>query len=301
MTEERSRAIGEELQAARLDKGLSLDDIQATTKIQKRYLAAIENGQFDQLPGAFYERAFTRQYAAAVGIDADSFLKVHNEIPQANEVEADLSNARVDTDNVTRAGMHRQEESAIEKTRSIIPKIIVGIVILAVIAAIWFVVSSFAGNAKQQISNDDSKTTVTSSKVASSTQSSEVKTSSSAESSKASSAKSSSEAPKTEIGQPTIAGNTSTIEIKTKLDTTHKLTLIASGDVWSQATVNGQQVVYQTITGGSTQDVALPAGTNSIVLNFGNANNVKVQFDGKDVALNNASLVWGANINLVNN
>ena len=49
MNEERNSAIGQELQQARLDKGLSLDDIQQSTKIQKRYLAAIESGQFDQL------------------------------------------------------------------------------------------------------------------------------------------------------------------------------------------------------------------------------------------------------------
>ena len=74
MNEERNSVIGQELQKARLDKGLSLDDIHHTTKIQKRYLAAIENGQFDQLPGAFYERAFVRQYAAAVGLDVADFM-----------------------------------------------------------------------------------------------------------------------------------------------------------------------------------------------------------------------------------
>ena len=77
MNEERNSAIGQELQQARLDKGLSLDDIQQSTKIQKRYLAAIESGQFDQLPGAFYERAFVRQYATAVGIDAVSFFLIY--------------------------------------------------------------------------------------------------------------------------------------------------------------------------------------------------------------------------------
>ncbi len=126
MTENTSRTVGEELQAARLDKGLSLDDIQATTKIQKRYLAAIENGQFDQLPGAFYERAFTRQYAAAVGVDADELIKKHEgdvaPALAATEPVPDMSNARVDADNITRTGMHRAEESAIEKTRGLIPK-----------------------------------------------------------------------------------------------------------------------------------------------------------------------------------
>ena len=151
MNEERNSAIGQELQQARLDKGLSLDDIQQSTKIQKRYLAAIESGQFDQLPGAFYERAFVRQYATAVGIDAVAFMqKYENE--DAETPQPDLSAARVDADNVTRAGMHQNEETVADKTRSMMPKIIIGVVIVAIIAIIWAVVSSFAGSANQKTS-----------------------------------------------------------------------------------------------------------------------------------------------------
>ena len=63
MNETLTNQIGEQLKAARLEKQLSLDDIQEITKIQRRYLSAIEENNLSVLPGDFYVRAFIRQYA----------------------------------------------------------------------------------------------------------------------------------------------------------------------------------------------------------------------------------------------
>lgn len=55
-------------------------------KNTKRYLEAIERGNFDILPGKFYARAFIKEYAAAVGLDAKELLEEHKEeIPQTEE------------------------------------------------------------------------------------------------------------------------------------------------------------------------------------------------------------------------
>lgn len=82
--------IGEQLRKAREAKGLSISDIEKATKIQSRYLEAIENNEFDKLPGDFYVRAFIRQYAQIVGLDGKELLSQYQgEV--ANEVTNEVS------------------------------------------------------------------------------------------------------------------------------------------------------------------------------------------------------------------
>lgn len=66
--------LGQVLQRAREEKNISLDDIQRVTKIQRRYLEAIERGHYHLLPGHFYARAFIKSYAEAVGLEPNDLL-----------------------------------------------------------------------------------------------------------------------------------------------------------------------------------------------------------------------------------
>ena len=76
--------LGQLLRKARTQKGLTLDDIQEMTKIRKRYLEAIEEGNYKVLPGNFYVRAFIKSYAEAVGLEPDEVLRLYrNVLPPA--------------------------------------------------------------------------------------------------------------------------------------------------------------------------------------------------------------------------
>ncbi|WP_322904012.1 RodZ family helix-turn-helix domain-containing protein [Paenibacillus campi] len=79
--------LGRQLRDARLARGLSLDDVQEMTKIRKRYLEAIEAGDFKVLPGSFYVRAFIKTYAEAVGINPDELLQEHQDVVPEPEAE----------------------------------------------------------------------------------------------------------------------------------------------------------------------------------------------------------------------
>jgi cytoskeleton protein RodZ len=63
--------IGERLREARVRRGLDLEEVAERTKIRVPFLLALEQENWDQLPGTAYARAFLRTYAEALGLDPD--------------------------------------------------------------------------------------------------------------------------------------------------------------------------------------------------------------------------------------
>jgi cytoskeletal protein RodZ len=61
--------VGERLRAAREEKGLSLEDIAAQTRIPQRHLESLETADWDKLPAPTYTTGFAKSYASAVGLD----------------------------------------------------------------------------------------------------------------------------------------------------------------------------------------------------------------------------------------
>jgi len=61
--------VGERLRAAREEKGLSLEDIAAQTRIPRRHLESIETADWDHLPAPTYTVGFAKSYASSVGLD----------------------------------------------------------------------------------------------------------------------------------------------------------------------------------------------------------------------------------------
>lgn len=62
-------SIGERLRQERLRRGLEIDQIAERTRINSRYLEAIEAEDLDKLPGGFFTRSFVRQYARFLDLD----------------------------------------------------------------------------------------------------------------------------------------------------------------------------------------------------------------------------------------
>ena len=67
-------AIGEELRDARVNAGLSLDEISSRTKIRVRILESIEANDFSMCGGETYARGHVRQMAKVVGLDPDELI-----------------------------------------------------------------------------------------------------------------------------------------------------------------------------------------------------------------------------------
>ncbi len=88
--------LGALLRKAREQRGYTLEDIQEYTKIRKRYLEAIETGDYKVLPGSFYVRAFVKTYAETVGLDAEEVLRLYQkELPQPPSTETVMAEPRI--------------------------------------------------------------------------------------------------------------------------------------------------------------------------------------------------------------
>lgn len=66
--------VGEMLRRERLKSGLDLERISRETKIPARLLQAIEQEEFDKLPGRVFAISFVRQYAHTLGLDEDQVV-----------------------------------------------------------------------------------------------------------------------------------------------------------------------------------------------------------------------------------
>jgi cytoskeletal protein RodZ len=67
-------SLPERLLTARERKGVDLFRAERDTKIRARYLAALERGDYRELPGAVYTKGFLRNYALYLGLDPDEIL-----------------------------------------------------------------------------------------------------------------------------------------------------------------------------------------------------------------------------------
>ncbi len=68
-------SVGAELAAARAQLGWTLADIANHLRIRRPYLAAIEEGRLNELPGEAYALGFVRTYATALGLDGEAMAQ----------------------------------------------------------------------------------------------------------------------------------------------------------------------------------------------------------------------------------
>ena len=146
--------LGDRLKEARTAKGYTLDDLQTITKIQKRYLAGIENEEFGSMPGSFYVRAFIKQYAEAVGLEADEMLSLYRDT--SGSIEPEEEEKQVVTPTLSRRGSSRGNSQLTE----IMPKVIVALFIIVIIGAVWFLWQHNASKTEENDVGPDNPITV---------------------------------------------------------------------------------------------------------------------------------------------
>ncbi|HDR7450425.1 helix-turn-helix domain-containing protein [Bacillus cereus] len=275
--------LRQKLKEAREAKGLSIDQLHEITKIQKRHLVAIEEGNYDVLPGAFYARAFIKQYADAVGLNGEELLVEHQStIPQSEKREV----PQVSTGQKTQETMQKSSSWPIADH---MPKILVALLVIAVGVVIWFVFQALTGKDDEKVPSAQSeKIEVQKAKDSPlDTKKDEVK----AEEPKKEEPKKEEPKKEEQPAQPTgqqevkvvgTTGKVSTLEIHN--NKTLELELSGKGasyvDVKDDA---GNVILNATVQEGQIEkrDVST---LKEVRLNIGNATNVEVKLNGQVVA-----------------
>src|SRR5438132_435226 len=101
--------IGGELRAARRGRKRSIEQIARITKISPALLRAIENNDFDRVPGGLFTRGYLRAYAREVGLDPEALVRryrteVECAVPETPEPQNAVASHDVDIAELAPAG-----------------------------------------------------------------------------------------------------------------------------------------------------------------------------------------------------
>jgi cytoskeletal protein RodZ len=87
-------SVGEKLRSERIRQGIDLAVLARDTRINLKYLQAIESGDPSKIPGGFFYRSFVRQYALALAMDP---AELESELERAREAEMPLLSAALES------------------------------------------------------------------------------------------------------------------------------------------------------------------------------------------------------------
>ncbi|MHA8138373.1 helix-turn-helix domain-containing protein [Lactobacillaceae bacterium Scapto_B20] len=280
-------SIGQTLHDARVQKGLTIDDLQNNTKIQKRYLIAIDEDKFDELPGEFYVRAFVKQYADAVGLDGTELLKQFDAtLPDTKKPDyVD----KVSEDKIASRAAQRKVDDRHMTIRRYVPVAIISVVVVLVILVIWFAAAKSSKNSEQTNISDSSSVSVSGSSSSSSSSSSAKK-----QTTKKTTKKTNTD--NTTIKSESTSGDSSTYKVTTK-KANSEITITTSDRAWVGVNANNTSVYQSTQDAKASHTVKLPDNTTSATINLGNATATKITINGKEVKLASQSQVQNATFN----
>jgi cytoskeletal protein RodZ len=124
--------IGSTLREARMREHIDIAEVEAQTKIRAKYLRAIENEEWDLLPGPVYAKSFLRSYGDYLGLDSrmlvDEFRRRY-ERPSEQEIRPVSARRRRDRD-------HRPPGPRVPSWVSILLVVVVILVILGVVGSL---------------------------------------------------------------------------------------------------------------------------------------------------------------------
>lgn len=282
--------VGETLKAARKEKGYTLDDLQQITKIQKRYLVAIEEGNLEVLPGNFYARAFIKQYADTVGLDGEKLLADYTDyIPSPNDKNYTEKMA------TTQTRSRSKKNDWLPRLQENLPIILIVVLVLAVVVAIYMaIVQNDSESNESMITETGTNSVQISTNSVIQDQQEETDTASEGNNTEEDTSTDTSEedadteeeAPQEQtVEVDTTTGSNTTYIVTGSTEEDHTLSLVAEGaDSWVSIEADGTMVDQGLISSGSSMDLTIPNDVESIYVVVGNAQATSLELNGEAVS-----------------
>jgi cytoskeleton protein RodZ len=136
--------IGTTLREARMRARIDITEVEARTKIRAKYLRAIENEEWDLLPGPVYVKSFLRTYGDFLGLDSRALV---DEFKRRYERPSDQ-----DLRPISSLGRERDRERERRRRRPRLGPAGAIVLVLAAVVAALYLVGSRTGNSTSSAS-----------------------------------------------------------------------------------------------------------------------------------------------------
>src|SRR4026208_1376685 len=84
-----AETLGENLRAAREQRGVSISEVAEQTRIAPMYIECIERDDYKPLPGGIFNKGFVKSYAKFVGVDEHEALSDYARLSAEHDAAAD--------------------------------------------------------------------------------------------------------------------------------------------------------------------------------------------------------------------
>ena len=300
-SETQGTGFGERLRREREMRGISLDEVAAATKIGTRLLRALEEEQFDQLPGGIFNKGYVRAYAKHLGIDEDQavadYLSAAKENPPDVNLIAHQSASARDVDVWQRTGSGDRRAGF-----PLIPVLVLVVVIVGAVGG-WKLYQERQRERRQPLAVKSSRDVIAGQSGAAQTTSSN----SSGSSALGQTASAPTESPSGNVGvaqvppSSTGSANSPVHTVEAAENSPHpsgsdaasastaaeaaapfEVTVRAKDRAWISISSDGKVLVRGVI---KPPEVKTVHATNKVVFWTGNAGEVEISFNGKNVPL----------------
>jgi hypothetical protein len=85
-----AKPVGQALREARLERGIELTEVERVTKIRVKFLRAMEEDRWEELPAPAYARGFLQTYARYLDLDDEALVEQYRETIEPEEREAPI-------------------------------------------------------------------------------------------------------------------------------------------------------------------------------------------------------------------